>query len=403
MTISQGLNKKIIVKKEVTWGTASGPAGGEIIRRLTSSFNLVKEKYTSAEIRTDKQVANSNHGMKSITGSLNGELSPGTYSQLFEALYMRDFVAGVSAGATDITIAASGLNWTITRATGDYLADGFKIGSTIRLSVGVLNALNINKNLVIVALTATVATVKVLNSSAMFAEGPIVGCTITEVGYKTFAPVTGHTDQSFTVEEFFGDISQSHVYTGNKIGSGNLTIPATGLVSCDFSTQGKDQQTGVAQYFTAPTAQTSSKTFASTSGTLLVDGTESACVTALTLNQTKALTAANCIGKTTADAIFTDALVVSGSATVYFENAIVRDLFNNETEFSMIVTVATSELAAADFITITLPRCKANSFTVDDGSGALSATVEFEALRNTSGGTGFSTEDTTVSMQDSQV
>jgi hypothetical protein len=403
MTIAQGLNKKIIVKKEATWGTASGPAGGEVIRRLTSSFNLVKEKYTSAEIRTDKQVVNSNHGMKSVTGSLNGELSPGTYSELFEALYMRDFTAGVSSTAVDLTIAASGDNWTVTRATGSYLTTGFKIGSTIRLSVGVLNALNINKNLVIVALTATVATVKVLNGSAMFAQGPIVGCTVTEIGYKTFAPATGHTDQSFTVEEFFGDISQSHVYTGNKIGSGNISLPATGLVSCDFSTQGKDQQVGVAQYFTAPAVQTTSKTFASTSGTLLVDGVESACVTSLTLNQTKALTAANCVGKTTADAIFTDALVVSGSATVYFENAVVRDLFNNETEFGMIVTVATSEAAAADFITVTLPRCKANSFTVDDSSGALSATVEFEALRNTAGGVGIATEDTTVSMQDSLI
>ena len=47
----------------------------------------------------------------------------------------------------------------MSQIAGDFLTGGFKIGDVIRLSVGTFNALNLNKNLLIVALTATVATV----------------------------------------------------------------------------------------------------------------------------------------------------------------------------------------------------------------------------------------------------
>ena len=401
MTIAQGLSKKVILKEEVTWGTASGPAGGEVLRRTQASFSLTKEKYTSAEIRTDKQVAFSSHGVRSVTGSLNGEMSPLSYAPLFEALYMRDFVAGVVIAATDVTVAASGDNWTLTRSVGSWITDGLKIGSSVRLSVGTMNALNLNKNLVIIGLTTLVATVKVMNGSLMFAEA-ITGATITEVGSKTYVPLTGHTEKSFTIEEYFSDIAQSHVYTGNKVGSANITMNATGLTTVDFSLMGKDITTGTSQYFTAPAAQVTSSTMASVNGVLLVDGSDDACVTSLTLNHSKGLNAANCVGNNTAHAIFTDALIVSGSATVYFENAILRDKFLNEQEGTMIVSLATTGAANADFITFVIGKLKLNSFNVDDSNtGGLSATVEFEALLNTDAAT--NEDNTTISIQDSAV
>jgi len=401
MTIAQGINKKVILKEEVTWGTASGPAGGEVFRRVSSAFALTKEAYTSAEIRTDKQVAFSNHGIRSVTGSLSGELSPVSYAPLFEALYMRDFTAGSVIAATDITIAASGSNWTLTRSVGDWITDGLKISSTIRLSVGVMNPLNLNKNLVVIGLTGTVATVRVMNSSLLFAQA-ITGATITEVGSKTYVPLTSHTDKSFTIEEYFSDISQSHVFTGNKVGSINLTVNATGITTLDMSLMGKDMTTGTAQYFTAPAAQVTTTTMASVNGVLLVNGSADACVTSLTLNQSKGLSAANCVGNNTADAIFTDALVVNGSATVYFENAVLRDLFLNEESCGLIVSVATSGAANADFITFNIDVAKVNSFTLDDSAtGGLSATVDFEALLNVDAAT--NELNTTISIQDSAV
>jgi hypothetical protein len=48
-----------------------------------------------------------------------------------------------------------------------------------------------------------------------------------------------------------------------------------------------------------------------------------------------------------------------------------------------------------------LPRIKVNGATKSDGKGALIQTLPFKALRNTSGGSGVSSEDTTIYVQDS--
>ena len=100
-------------------------------------------------------------------GKIDGLLSPGTYGALMGSLLRKDMTAGVSATGATISVAASGQNWTLTRSAGSYLTDGFKIGDVIRLTAGAFNALNTQKNLLIIALTATVATVRVVNGSAM--------------------------------------------------------------------------------------------------------------------------------------------------------------------------------------------------------------------------------------------
>lgn len=60
------------------------------------------------------------------------------------------------------------------------------------------------------------------------------------VGKHTYVPSTGHTDPSFTVEQWFSDISQSEVYTGLKPASMSLDLPSTGLVGASFSFMGRD-------------------------------------------------------------------------------------------------------------------------------------------------------------------
>lgn len=402
MAIAQGLNKKVIIKEEVTWGTASGPSGGDVLRRVTSTVNLTKEAYTSSEIRTDYQTADSRHGVRGVTASLNGELSPGSYSKLFAAMYCKDFVSGVTSATASLTIATSGLQWTVTRAAASFLTDGFKVGDIVRLTTGVLNAANLNKNLVVTAVSALVISVVPLNGVALVAEGPIVGCLVVAQGKKTFIPQTGHTTKSFTIEEFYSDISQSQVFTGNKIGSANIQMPATGLVMVDFSATGRDLAlTGTSQYFTAPTAQGTSGAFASVSGVMLVNGVAVAVITSLNVNMTRTLTAATVVGSNLNADVFAGRIETSGSATVYFQDAVFRNLFNNESEFSLVVSLATSGSATADFISITIPRTKSNSFSLTDGNEGLSATMDWVGLLNTTGGTGTATDLTTISMIDS--
>jgi hypothetical protein len=402
MAIANGIRKSIIFKEETTWGVAASSAGAQVLRRVSGSMNLKKNAFTSNEIRVDQQTADSRHGIRSVDGSLNGELSPGSYSTLFSAMYCKDFVAGPSATALGLTIAVSGLQWTVTRAAGSWLTDSFKTGSVLRLSVGTLNAANINKNLVVTAVTALVITVVPLNGVALVAEGPISNCTASCPGKITMIPQTGHTNKSYTIEEYFSDVSLSHLYTGNRVASANITLPASGLCTTDFTLMGKDlSATGTSQYFTTPTAQTTSGTFADVSGIVILNGTAVAVITNMTINMSRTLSPAEVLGSNYASEIFAGKISTGGSMTMYFQDATMRDMFNNETEFSISVSLATGSSAAADFITVSMGRVKLNGFTITDGDSGLTATGDYVALLNKNAGAGTSGDLTTISMQDS--
>lgn len=402
MPIATGINKSVRYKKETTFGTLAGTTGGNVLRRVTAAFNLEKETYQSNEIRTDYQVQDMRHGVRTATGSLSAELSPGSYADFIAAAVAKNFAAGVSAASVSYTIAASGSYWTVTRAAGSYLTDGFKVGDVIRITAAGGNAANTGKNLLILTLTATVATVMVLNGTAMVAEGPIASATIAVQGKKTFAPTSGHTDDSFTVEEFYADIAQSEVYTGMKVNTFGLSIPATGLVTADFGFVGKDlAQTGTTAYFTSPTAQGTTGIFAAVNGALLVNGTPVALVTDVAVNLNRNMQNATVVGSNSIADIFEGRILVDGTFSAYFQDGTFRDMFNNETEVSLVVAVTTSNDKAADFMTVVLPRIKVNSNTKDDGESGTVSSHSFMALLNSAGGTGVSTEKTTVSFQDS--
>jgi len=69
MAVAKGVSKKVAYKKESSWGTLAGASGAKYIRRVTSNFNLTKDTYESAEIRTDFQTADMRHGIRSVNGS----------------------------------------------------------------------------------------------------------------------------------------------------------------------------------------------------------------------------------------------------------------------------------------------------------------------------------------------
>lgn len=406
MPIATGVNKQVGYKQETTWGVLAGATGGKLLRRVTANFNLQKETYESGEIRTDYQIADMRHGVRSAEGSLSGELSPGSYADFFGAILARDFGAVTTIASLSITIAAgvavgSVATWNVTRAAGSWLTDGVKIGDVVKFTAGSFNVANTGKNLVVLSVTATVLNVITLNGSALVAEGPIASATLS-IPKKTFAPITGHTDRSFTVEEFYSDVPASEVYTGLKVNTASISLPATGLVTCDFGFMGKDlAQTGTTQYFTSPTAQGTSGVFASVSGVLVVNGAPIGLLTGLNININRNMSNATVVGSNSVVEMFEGRIAVDGDFSAYFENGNFRDIFVNETEVSLIAVLSTGSGAAADFMSIVLPRIKVGSNTRDDGEQGITAQHSFTALLNAAGGTGTSSEKTTISIQDS--
>ena len=401
MTIATGVAKKLTIMKEVAFAVAPGPAGAQALRRVTSTLALTKQTYNSAEIRPDYQLSDMRHGVRSVTGAINGELSPLTHQLVIAAALRKAFVATAAITGASITIAGSAPTYTVTRAAGSFLTDGVKIGDVIQLSVGTFTAANLAKNLFVTALTATVATVVVLNGTALVAEGPIATSTVTVIGKKAFVPSTGHTNDSFSIEHWHSDIAQSELFRGCRVSQLAVGLPPTGMATLAATFMGIDMTPAQAQFFTSPTAATTSGVLAAVNGALTLAGVPVALVTGLTITINPSMTMIPVVGSNVYPDIFPGRVMVTGQATVLFADNVARDYFVNETEVSLNCAFATGNAANADFMTFILPRIKIGGATKDDGEKGLVQTMPFTALLNVNGGAALSSDATTLSIQDS--
>lgn len=400
MPISKGVSKSVAYKKETTWGVLPTAASAKLLRRVTSSFNLSKETYESNEIRTDRQVADFRHGVRSAEGSLSGELSAGTYSDLMASVLAKDFAAVVLGAAVSVTVTVSGSTYKFVRTAGDFVASGYRPGLVVR-TTGLTNTGDNGRNYLIVSAVPLEITFVPLDGVAPAAQGVAASATFTAPGKVTLVPTTGHTEDSYAFEQWYSDIAQSEVFTGVKVGSMNVSLPATGLTTIDFSFVGKDlAQKGTTQYFTSPTAQNSEGIFAAVNGAMIVNGAPVALITSADFSVERATENATVVGSNSLADIMTGRIRVTGNLSVYFTDATFRNYFDAETPASLVMALTESSDSAADFITFTIPKIKFGSFSVDDSEMGMSASCSFQALLNdvTTGGL----PATTIAVQDSK-
>ena len=397
-----GIYKQIAYKKEVTFGVIPAAVNAQALRRVSSVIDLNKDTYLSAEIKQSFQKSDFRHGVRRPKGKITGDLACKTYADFFGFALKRDFSAVAPITAASITIAGAGPTYTLTRAAGSYLTDGIKLGQVIRLSVGTFAAANLNKNLLVVAVTALVATVLVVNATALVAEGPITGATVTVAGKTTFIPQTGHTDNSFSYEHFFPELTQSEVYSGCKVDQITLNLPPTGLAQFDMSVVAQNITTAAAQYFTSPTVITTTGALAAVNGVLRAGGVTYATVTGLTMTINPGFTGDPVVGANVLPFLFPGSVMVSGQFTAYFPDTVLRDAFYNETEIDLAAVFTADNTAGADFLALVLPRIKVGSASKTDGEGGIVQTFTFQALEALTGGAGLATEKTTLMIQDAQ-
>ena len=398
MATASGINKVVSYKKETAFGTLPSPTtGGQTLRRVSSTFNLTKETYQSEEIRTDYQLVDFRHGVRSVEGSISGELSAGTYADFLASALARNWTAATPSALGSTTIASVGGTYTITRTTGSWLTDAVRVGNVIRLT-GFATANN-NVNLLVIALTATVATVVALNGFKLTNETVASGGTYTVSGKTTYAPTTGHTDDSYTFEEWYADIGQSEVTVGNKVNTVGIALPATGLTTVDLSFMGQDlKQRGTSQFFTSPSTQNSNGIFAAVNGALIVNGAPVALVTGANFNINRNMTSEAVVGSNIKPEIYEGRIIVDGDVTTLYQDGTFAGYFDEETEISLVVALTANSLPDSEFMSFTIPRLKLSTDTKDDGEKGIVSSNSFQALKG-NGANGF--EATTLMIQDS--
>jgi len=405
MPVAQGINRFMAFKKQSGLNVTATGAGGQLVRRETATLGATREAYSSNEVVSHQQHTGDTHGVAKSQGSINGLLSPLTYQGFIESLLRRLATATSAITGLSLSIAVSGANFTITRGSGDFLTGGIKIGDVIRLSAGAFNANNLLKNILVIGVTATVLTVLVVDGTTLTAEGPITGSTVTVPGRKTFVPTASHTNDYYTFEEFYNDLTRSHLFPDVQIASAEIGVPSSGNVTANFGLIGLGARTkSGARVLTSPGAETTTNVVASVAGYVSIGGVRYTAITSATITIDGGVThGESVVGSNFIPDVQRGRIKVSGQFTALYESDTLATPFDNATATNMILVLADTGTAPTDFVTIVLPQVKLFSDDGDDGEKQIVRTYSFVAEINSSatGGTSLANNQTIISIQDS--
>ncbi len=411
MSLAENVSARVVFKPYATGVissntqpvSASDPAntGGQILRRTTSTLNLSKDTYQSNEIVGHRQVTDFRHGVKKVGGSINGELSPGTYWDLIEASTRGTEAAAVSATITDFTsVSADNTTSAFTFTAGNPHTKGFRVGHIVRFT-NLSDSDNNSKNFVITSLTT--ANNRVMGvypaPDTMSLDSSF---TMTTVGKSVFIPTSGHVSRKFFFEVYDTDLDVYRGFTECRVGGFKLALPATGMSTIEIPVMGRDMETnsaGSAPFFGSPTAATSTGILAAVNGLIRVGGVNVGVVTAASIDYSMEMTAPAVVGQNFSPEIFLGRSRVTGSLSAFFEDLTMVNYFKNETEVEILLYLTASSSATADAMTIYLPRVKFGGADISmDGEAGMAVTMPFTALKYAAAGTGI--EETTMFISD---
>lgn len=402
MAVEQGQLKKLSYKKQTGLGSAASGSGGQYLRRETAAFNLMKDKFNSNEIVTHQQYTGDTYGVSKTSGTLSGVISPATYAAFFGSLLRADFAAITAISSISLTIAGAG-PYTLTRATGDFLTGGIKIGHVVRITAGTYTGTARDINLLVTGVTATVLTVVVPSGATLTAQGPVATSTVSVIGKTTKVPTTGHTNDYYTIEEWYPGNSRSRLYTDMQPASAAVQVPATGNATISMPFVGLGRTKGGSQVLTSPTAENTNTILSASNAYILINGARTTVATSMSLTIDGKVTHGEpVIGSRTLSDVVRGEVNVSGTVTVQYDAETISDLFVNETAVSIICVLFADGSATSEFVSFVIPRAKFFGDDIDDGKKQLVMTLPFTAELNASGGAALASDQTTIGMQDSQ-
>lgn len=406
---AHGIQKVIAYGAETTFGTAS-VAAGQVIRRNSADLSLMVQPIESQEINPQAQVRDVRQGVRQVSGTLSGQMSPATWKWVLQSLLRGSWSnTAINAVTTDTVMTVVAGNYVLTGSTEHFITTSdYNIGDIIHLTgiTGTPSALN-NVNLRIIALTDTVMTLSVLggaSSSNVWASGQSV--TVNSIGKKLIVPqAASQSLQSWTIETWKPDISQSELFTGCRFTQASINIPASGFVMLQASITGQNMAIAGSQFFNSPTAINTNTPVTSLGGVLDYNGTNLAVVTSMNIQISTNTQADPVVGSNIVPEIFQGMIMVRGSLTCMIsqteDTAMVNDFLNeNLVNIGMLLT--TGPASNANFINVFLPAVKIFGGQESDSDRALVRNFSFVALEQTAGGSGLAYDDSILAIQDSQ-
>lgn len=367
---------------EAVSATDLGPSGAQVLRRVASTLQLRKDTYQSNEVREDRQIADFRHGIRRVSGDLEGELSPGTYWDLMEAVMRGTASASITKTQADFTsMAADNSLSTFTVGGSTWAAQGFRVGDIIR-PTGLSATDNNNRNYTILSLANDVATVYPAPTT-MTADTTF---SITRPGQKLTIPTTlgDFVKRKFAFEHYHQDIGVAELFTECRMSRMACSLPATGLATVTFGVMGRNKENyeaSQAPFFAAPASAGTAGVTAAVNGLIMVDGVRQGVITGIDFTLDLASDAPAVAGQNYVPEIFLGRANVSGTINALFENLVLDDYFLDETEIRLIVQLNTTSDADSPFLGFTFPRIKlGGADKALRGEAGLPISLPFQAL-----------------------
>jgi hypothetical protein len=196
----------------------------------------------------------------------------------------------------------------------------------------------------------------------------------------------GTTRKSFTVEEGQLDVAQYRVYTGLIVDKADISVPASGIVTAKFDVIAKDQGalgTSTIDTDTTYTAAASKTPFTDngTSGFMKEGGSVVGYVTNLQFTIDNGHQRNFAVGSNVVRDLTTGNAKITGTATVFFEDATMYNKFVNGTATSIDVKLDDG----TNTLQFYFPNVKYTGATKTiSGNGPVSMSMPFKALYDSS-------------------
>lgn len=381
MGIQSEVGVVIAFRRETTFGVlATNDATARQVPYVNQTLQLTKSGIQSEEKRPDYQVATMRHGNRGVAGDLQLQLQTGTYSPLMESAVRRDFTAVPALSAlTNVTAASVGDGGTFTRLAGSWLTDGLTVGMCVRMAGWTTTATANNaRNYTIVSLTATVMTV----AEPVVAKAAGDSIVVSIPGRVTYVPSTGHTQTSYTVEEWSPDVPRSFRFLGCRVNTMQISAPPNARAQLTFGMLGKDRAKQTARHFAAAVTPAAAVMQVGHNGVIVFNGVKRGVITSFDLTLTNNMQVGETVGSNVTPDVFHGVVQATGTIGAYFDTPDFDDVFDDETEVGLILRLTDDTNVGGNFIQLTLPRIKLAGGSFSSNNASRMQSFEFTALRH---------------------
>lgn len=379
--MASGTNVDLTYILEDTRGVTPSISSGDTtyLRLQTRNINPAKNLLQSQEVRTSRQRKDSRHGFTSVGGTFGFEYSLASFDDLLLMALGASAWASPPSATPELGAVAS--SQTLTRASGSFVSDGFKVGQVIT-TTGFTTAGN-NGRWTIIGVAAGALTVAGTDGAALTDEAADTGQTIVEMVGKTLS--VGTTLKTMTLQRAFRDLTLFEKYRGVSVNTLQLQVQPEQLVTGTVGLLGMvpEAMNGTA-LDASPTAAGTSNPFSSFVGTLGLGGLTVGIVTGITLDINNNRSLSPVLFSKYSPDVYDGDFILTGTLTAHFANSTYYNAFINETELACAFRLDDPD--GTNFVGFGMPRIKFTGNTKNPPQrGPVIEEIPFEALEGLTG------------------